>query len=270
MAIWTAGNPVAAAQEGLHVVASPDRGDGARMSWVEMADCSTTVPADVDECQQANDGLEVNFYEYDQDAAPVGDDARFVFHNVATGLSRSTAHSIRLRMFFFEGPDNDLVQVCVDGTTCVTGGSWEDYFRDEEGNPTRPVDSLLFRTGGDANPATAGNGFFIDDVNAAFVHAHGRELQRRCAGSGARGQRRNPERHVHGHAEPGPAVHHDGGLRHGQRHRDRAERLHRGERDADVQSRRYDEDLQRGREGRPDRRVARGLQGQPQQREVGR
>ena len=82
----TAGNPFAA-QEGQHVVASPDRGDGARMSWVEMQDCSTTVPDDVDECQLATAGLEVNFFEYDADV----DD--FVFHNVASGLDRSMAHT---------------------------------------------------------------------------------------------------------------------------------------------------------------------------------
>jgi hypothetical protein len=161
-----AGNPFAE-QPGLHVVASPDRGDGARMSWVEMQDCGTTAGPPGAECQYGNAGLEVNFYEYD---TGVGN---FVFHNVATGLSRSVKHDIRLRMWFFQGPNNDVVQVCVDGTTCVVGHSWEDYFRDVEGNPSRPVDSLLFRTGGTADPANAGNGFFIDNVKLDSVNYTG-------------------------------------------------------------------------------------------------
>ena len=43
-----------------------------------------------------------------------------------------------------------------------TGTSWEDYFRFCEGNPTRTVDSVLFRTAGDPAPATLGKGFLID------------------------------------------------------------------------------------------------------------
>jgi hypothetical protein len=168
----TAGNPVAAAQSGLHVVASPDRGDGARMSWIEMADCSATIPAEsafVHECQQGNDGLEVNFYEYDADQTTEDfpGEGKFIFHNVATGLDREEAHDIRVRMWFFEGADNDVVEVCVDTTTCFVGNSWEDYFREQELNPTRTVDSVLFRTAGTANPGTSGNGFFIDNFNAS-------------------------------------------------------------------------------------------------------
>jgi hypothetical protein len=159
-----AGNPFAL-QPGLHVVASPDRGDGARMSWVEMQDCSTTIDPGGQECQSGHAGLEVNFFEYDHG---VGD---FVFHNIVSGLSRFTAHTITMRMWFFEGPNNDVVQVCVDGTSCVVGHSWEDFFRDGANcdtpcpTPTNTVDSVLFRTGGTADPANAGNGFFIDNVS---------------------------------------------------------------------------------------------------------
>jgi hypothetical protein len=159
-ASWQFASTVPAAlQPGLSVVASPDRGDGARMSWVQMADTPT--------------GLEVNFFDY-QDNAPfgtaVGDplgcgaEDDFVFSNVASGLDRTVPHTIRITMEFVDGPRNDVVKVYVDGVLGHTGTSWEDYFRYCEGNPTRTVDSILFRTGGAPAPATLGNGFLIDNL----------------------------------------------------------------------------------------------------------
>ena len=127
-----------AEQPGLSVVASPDRGDGARMSWVQMTD----TPA----------GLAVNFYDYQSGAVEVGCTlgSNFVLSNVASGLSRTVPHTIKVTMQFVDGPANDIVKVYVDGVLGHTGTSWEDYFRECEGNPTRTVDSLLFRTGGDS------------------------------------------------------------------------------------------------------------------------
>ena len=65
-------------------------------------------------------------------------------------------------MNFREGTRNDLVRVYVDNNLVHTGTSWEDYFRYCEGNPTRTVDSVLFRTAGAPAPATLGKGFLID------------------------------------------------------------------------------------------------------------
>lgn len=146
-------------QAGLSVVASPDRGDGARMSWVQMRDTPT--------------GLEVNFFDVQGviGTAPCFRCANFVFTNVASGLNRTVSHSIRITMQFVDGPSNDVVKVYVDGTLRHTGGSWEDYYTmDTESSPTPPrvsrtVDSILFRTGGTAAPATAGNGFLIDNLS---------------------------------------------------------------------------------------------------------
>jgi hypothetical protein len=146
-------------QTGLQIVASPDRGDGARMSWIQMADTPT--------------GLEVNFYDY-QDVAPfgtfIGDPNgcgtgdNFVESNVVSGLSRTVPHTIKVTVQFVPGPANDIAKVYVDGVLKHTGGSWEDYFRYCEGNPTRTVDSLLFRGGGTAHPGNAGKGFLIDNM----------------------------------------------------------------------------------------------------------
>ena len=148
-----------AEQPGLSVTASPDRGDGARMSWIQMAD--------------APGGLEVNFYDYRDEhvvGASLGDPAGravnddFFLSTVADGLDRGAVHTIRVSMDFLPGPRNDVVRVWVDGVLRHVDTSWEDYFRFFEGNPTRTVDSILFRTGGDAAPATAGKGFLIDNL----------------------------------------------------------------------------------------------------------
>lgn len=136
-------------QAGLSVVASPDRGDGARMSWIQMADTPT--------------GLEVNFYDYQISANPPTGD--FVFTNVASGLDRTVPHTIKVTMQFVDGPENDIVEVYVDGNLMHTGTSWEDYFRQNQPPGTRTVDSILFRTGGTAAPATAGYGFLIDNLS---------------------------------------------------------------------------------------------------------
>ena len=158
-------------QTELSVVASPDRGDGARMSWVQMKDTPT--------------GLEVNFFDY-QDVAPFGSLATpsdgcgtgddFMFSPVATGLDRSLPHTIKITMDLIDGPRNDVVKVYVDGVLLHTGTSWEDYFRwctesgggvpnDPVADQSRTIDSILFRTGGSAAPATAGNGFVVDNLS---------------------------------------------------------------------------------------------------------
>jgi hypothetical protein len=146
-----------AEQPGLQVVASPDRGDGARMSWVQMRDTPT--------------GLEVNFNDYRDNApfgttvgdpAGCGDEDNFVQTTLVTGLDRKKVHTIEMEMKFREGPRNDEVKVFVDGNLEINGTSWEDYFRYCEGNATRTVDSVLFRTAGVAAPATLGKGFLID------------------------------------------------------------------------------------------------------------
>jgi uncharacterized repeat protein (TIGR01451 family) len=144
VAQWDFASATGAAQTGLSTVVSPDRGDGARMSWIQMTDTGGT-------------GLEVNFFDYQHNIG-------FVETNVASGLDRTTAHTIKVQMDFVDGIANDVVKVYVDGTLKHTGTSWEDFFRDVELNPTRPVDSLLFRVAGTAAPATAGNGFLFDNL----------------------------------------------------------------------------------------------------------
>jgi 5-hydroxyisourate hydrolase-like protein (transthyretin family) len=134
----------AAEQPGLSLGLSPDRGDGARMSLVRLYDTPT--------------GLRVTGFGFD------ASDLSFPETVIATGLDRSVPHTFSLVMDLVDGENNDRVAVSIDGATPVVIGSWEEYFRQGEGNPTRTVDSLLFRASGTAQPANAGKGFFIDGL----------------------------------------------------------------------------------------------------------
>ncbi len=146
-------------QVGLAVSVSPDRGDGARMSYVRFED-------------QA-DGIHVLFSEF-KDLAPFGvslPDANgcgveddFFETDIAT-LDRSETHTVKFDMDFVDGTRNDVVKVYIDSVLEITGTSWEDYFRYCEGNPTRTVDSLIFRSGGTAFPDNAGKGFLFDNLS---------------------------------------------------------------------------------------------------------
>jgi hypothetical protein len=140
-------------QPGLHVTMSPDRGDGARMSYLRFDDLSN--------------GVHVYFDDV-TDPGPLGAPADFNERSIAT-LSRSTSHTVRMTIDFHDGPGNDVVQVFVDGTLVATGGTWEDYYRfDPEqagsGNLVPTVDKVLFRESGTADPGNAGQGFLIDNI----------------------------------------------------------------------------------------------------------
>jgi hypothetical protein len=140
-------------QSGLHMTMSPDRGDGARMSYLRFEDLSN--------------GVHVYFDDV-TDPGPLGAPADFNERSIAT-LSRSTSHTIRMTIDFNDGPSNDVVQVFVDGTLVATGGTWEDYYRfDPEqaggGNLVPTVDKVLFRESGTANAGNAGQGFLIDNI----------------------------------------------------------------------------------------------------------
>jgi hypothetical protein len=156
-----------AAQPGLSVVASPDRGDGARMSWVQMTEGTA--------------GLDINFFDVQGVTRPspaVCGEANFVESDVATGLSRAVPHTIKITMDLLEGPSNDVVKVYVDGKLKHTGTSWEDYFRydcEAAAHLGKPpiVNRILYRTGGAAAPATIGNGFVIDNLSLGTLPAQG-------------------------------------------------------------------------------------------------
>jgi hypothetical protein len=140
----------------MHLSVSPDRGDGARMSYLRFED--------------QFDGIHV-FFDDVTDPGHVVNGDTFSDTDIAT-INRNP-HNIKFVMDFVDGPDNDVVKIYIDGVLKITGTSWEDYYAfDTESDPTlngnsRTVDSLLFREAGDANPAHFGNGFLIDNASSA-------------------------------------------------------------------------------------------------------
>ncbi len=85
-------------QPGLHMSVSPDRGDGARMSYLRFED-------------QA-DGVHVFFIDA-IDKGPVGTVATFRESEIAT-LSRTSSHLIQFSIEFKDGAANDTVKIYID------------------------------------------------------------------------------------------------------------------------------------------------------------
>lgn len=146
-------------QTGMHLSVSPDRGDGARMSYLRFEDKADGIHVYFDDVQGVNVGYQA---------------ANFVETDIAT-ISRAP-HTIKFVMDFVEGQSNDIVKIYIDSALVHTGTSWENYYRfdtESQGYPavdpslynkSRTVDSLLFRESGTAAPADAGKGFLIDNL----------------------------------------------------------------------------------------------------------
>jgi hypothetical protein len=150
------GTAMSTEQTGLHMSVSPDRGDGARMSYLRFEDQS--------------DGVHVFFIDA-VDKGPVGTQANFRESDVAT-LSRDGSHLIQFSIDFKNGAANDTVKIYIDSKLVKTGSTWEDYYRYDpeqtpQGNQVPTVDKLLFRESGDAHLANALNGFLVDRVTLA-------------------------------------------------------------------------------------------------------
>ncbi len=149
-------DPTLAQPNPLHMSVSPDRGDGARMSYLRFED-------------QA-DGVHVFFVDVTDPGRVFGADT-FNETDIAT-LDRAHSHLIRFSIAFKNGPSQDTVKIYIDGVVRATGTTWEDYYRYDpeqapQGNKVPTVDKLLFREAGDANPNDAGQGFLVDRVSLA-------------------------------------------------------------------------------------------------------
>ncbi len=155
-----------AEQPGLHFSFSPDRGDGARMSYLRVED----NPGGVDVFFIDVQGT-IPWGEMDCNNVQVLPCGNFVETRVATALDRTVPHTLALSVDFHEGTGNDVVRVYVDGALVHTGTTWEDYYafdpESSDGLPSRTVDSVLFRTSGASAPDTLGNGFFIDNLKTS-------------------------------------------------------------------------------------------------------
>lgn len=159
-------------QPGLHVSVSPDRGDGSRMSYLRFQDDAGGIDVFFDDVQGTFDSGTTNCptsLKY-----PLGTKcANFVETQVASGLNRSTAHTVKLTMDTLDGPSNDVVKVWIDGILVHTGTSWEDYYRFDNEAAAEPspriVKTVIFqsRTGSGpvTNPADLGKGFLFDNFS---------------------------------------------------------------------------------------------------------
>jgi hypothetical protein len=150
------GTTQASVQPGLRMTVSPDRGDGARMSFLRFED-------------QA-DGVHVFFVDV-TNHGPLGTVSTFNTSEIAT-LDRATSHFIQFSIDFKDGTAKDSVSIFIDDKLVANGTTWENYYRyDPEqagsGNTVPTVDKLLFRQSGAPAPATLGNGFLLDRVTLA-------------------------------------------------------------------------------------------------------
>jgi hypothetical protein len=140
-------------QPGLRITVSPDRGDGARMSFLAFAD-------------QA-DGVHVSFSDV-VNKGPLPADSNFRTSEIAV-ISRDRSHLIQFSIDLKDGAANDTVKIYIDSKLVKTGSTWEDYYRYDseqtpQGNQVPTIDKLLFRLSAGAATGTAGNGFLVDRV----------------------------------------------------------------------------------------------------------
>lgn len=147
-------------QPGMHLSVSPDRGDGSRMSYLRFEDS----PA----------GINVFFDDVQGTTNP----ANFVETEIASGLSRTAPHTIKLTMDMLDGASNDIVKVYIGGSLVHVGTSWENYYRyDSEASAEqspRIIKTVLFRESGANTPADSGKGFLIDNLTqSSSVPAQG-------------------------------------------------------------------------------------------------
>jgi hypothetical protein len=158
---FTVASNTGGTQNGLRITVSPDRGDGARMSFLALAHTANGLNISFSDAQ----GVEAG------ETPPCTSCANFVATDLGN-FDATVPHTVRFEMQFVEGDSNDVVKVFVDGQLEHTGKSWEDYYRlDNESNQppnntfkSRTVDSLLFRMSGTAAPTTLLNGFLVEGV----------------------------------------------------------------------------------------------------------
>jgi len=151
-----------AEQSGLATTLSPDRGDGARMSFLRLRDTPT--------------GLAVDFVDVPSPAVEFDGSAYHVdfVQQTVRNLDRTLTHRVKLVLYFVPGPDNDIAELYVDDMTTpkITGTTWENYDRNDDeaaggGNLVPLTDDLLIRASGTAQPALLSQGFLIDALSIA-------------------------------------------------------------------------------------------------------
>ncbi|HET8581020.1 MAG TPA: lamin tail domain-containing protein [Candidatus Paceibacterota bacterium] len=149
-------------QPGMELSVSPTDANGSRMSYLRFVDESDGIHVFFDDATDPTSGQAAVWNETEIAGGS----------GIIPALSRLTAHTVKFVMDFNDGVGNDVVKIDIDGTLVHTGGSWEDYYRNDpeqagNGNTLPSIDRLIFQARGTANPADAGNGFLFDNVSVA-------------------------------------------------------------------------------------------------------
>ena len=140
---------------GDNMSVSPDRGDGARMSYLRF--------------ENKTDGVHVFFVDVTDPTHATNADT---FNETQITVLDGAVHTVKFSVDLVDGPDNDVVKIYIDGHLKITGTSWEDYYLyDTQSNPglanphSRTIRTMLFRSGGTAVPANLGKGYLIDGLS---------------------------------------------------------------------------------------------------------
>jgi uncharacterized repeat protein (TIGR01451 family) len=155
-------------QPGLFLSVSPDSYEGSRMSYVGLKDTEGGIQVTVSDTPE--------------------EDGEFVSTDVAL-LSHKVPHTIRFWIEANRGPDNDRVQIAVDGVPvdrCFT--TWENYYRTAPEQKPPPnintpaiINSLQFRSSVPGPTGLADNGYLFDNVSMTPSNGPG-PPPRRCSG----------------------------------------------------------------------------------------
>jgi len=180
-----------ATQDGLSVTLSASaKQSTVRQTYVRLEDNGT-------------DGIDVVFLDTyidmdNSDGGGIGAD-QWAGGTIATGLSYTDWHTLKMDVEFVDGLDNsgvdvlgnDVVSIYVDGSLVHTGSTWETYYYGNEltdsPNPRlQAVDSVLFRvSSAPTDPNTvSGGGFFFDNASVAPVPEPGSFLLLTLGGLG--------------------------------------------------------------------------------------
>ena len=152
-----------AAQPGLRITVSPFAVQFSRQSFIRIEDNGA--------------GFDLLFLETRDNDLVNNPNTGFVFTTIATGLAYDQVHRLSFEITFADGiiddgngvlNGNDIVEIYLNQQLIYTGTTWESYYQTTNEGQTPPtvraIDALLFRISGDAVPANAGNGLFIDNV----------------------------------------------------------------------------------------------------------
>ena len=91
--------------------------------------------------------------------------ATFKETDIAT-LTRGTPHTVAFSIDF-TAASSKQVTIRIDGTVKAVGSTWASYYQTVEHNPASPIKTMLFRAGGTAASAVAGQGYLIDNLTYA-------------------------------------------------------------------------------------------------------